>query len=437
MRRLISLFALMGVALGGEVSLRQAIDDALKNNLEIRAMEREVSSARLELRASRGAYLPRLKLEETFTRTDVPAYAFMSRLNQERITMQDFDPLRLNNPSAINNLETKISLEIPIWMGGRIQAYERASLYSLKAVEFQKVRKEEEVILKTYQAYADAYTAKSAISVAQQSVKDAQEHVRLAQTAYNTGVALLSDVLRAKVYLSKAQEMLTQAKNNYETAKKALELFTNTPYGEFEVEELGACPVVDFEQVKAKALENREDIKALAQRISAMREMSRAVLSDNLPQVFAFGSYYLNSKSTPLGSDGRGYMLGIGVSWSLDTGLATYNRYLAHQEKVRAMEERLKLLQNSVEFELKRAYSDYLNSLESMKSAQSRVEQSKEVLRVMQERYKVGLARMVDVLDAQTELDRARFEYVQSLGACHKAYVNLLYSAGLTREVLR
>ncbi len=439
MRKLILTFTLMNLAFvsAEEIDLRRVLEDALKNNLEIRASLRDLRSAELEYKAAKYAHFPRIKIEEIYTRTDLPAYAFMSKLNQERITSSDFNPSKLNNPSAINNFETKLSAEIPIWLGGKLQAYERASKENLESVKAEFNRKKEEIVQQTYHAYANTVLAREAIKVSKQALEDAKEHVSLAESMHRAGVALLSDVLRAKVYLSKAQEMLTQSENNYKVAKKALELVTNTNYGEFDVKPFEACPSVDFSQLRSRAVQNREDIRSLSLKISSMKEASKAVLADNLPQIYAFGSYSINSKSSPFGADGKGYTVGIGLSWSFDTGLSTYNRYLAQKEKAKAMEERLSLLINSVDLELRKSYADYENAMQAIESAKSRIEQSKEVLRVMKERYKVGLARMVDILDAQTELDKARLEYVQALSECHKAYINLLYSAGNTLEVLK
>ena len=69
-----------------ELKIQEAIDLALKNSPIIKASQRDVKAQELELKAAKGALFPRIKLEETYTRTDVPAYAFMSKLNQERIT---------------------------------------------------------------------------------------------------------------------------------------------------------------------------------------------------------------------------------------------------------------------------------------------------------------------------------------------------------------
>ncbi len=436
MRIAVLLLTLLSLALAREVELKEVLDLALKNSPLIKSAQKDLKAQELELKAAKGALFPRIKVEETFTRTDVPAYAFMSKLNQERITMQDFDPARLNNPKAISNFETKFTLEVPIWLGGKVQSAQRMAEYEYRAVSLEAERREEEVIRQVYNAYMDAVLAKESIKVARQAVEDAKEHLRLAEQMHTVGMALLSDVLRARVYLSKAEENLQKAMRGYDVAKRGLEVVVGVPLGEFEVQDMGQCPEVDIKVLREK-VQNRKDIKALEERVKTLEEAFRFTLSDNLPQVFAFAQYFLNSKDYPLGADGKGYLAGIGVSWTFDTGLTTLRRAQANLERRASLQERLKLLKDSAVFDLDRSYAEYENALDMLRSAEDRIRASQEVLRVMEVRYNNGLARMVDILDAQTELDRARIERVQSINACSKAYMDILYNAGSVEEVKR
>ncbi|MCS7262716.1 MAG: TolC family protein [Aquificaceae bacterium] len=424
------------VVFGRELTLRESMELALKNSPLIRSAQREAKAQELQVRAARGALFPKVKLEENFTLGDVPAYAFVSKLNQERVSQQDFNPLKLNSPSSVSNFETKLTLEVPLWLGGRVQSSRKIAEHQHRASLLEAERRQEEVLKQVYQAYAEAATAKRALQVSRQAVEEAREHYRLAEQMHRAGVALLSDVLRAKVHLSKAEEHLERAKKDYQIAKRGLELAVGTALGEFEVVDLGECPSVNFKGLAERALQ-RKDLRALEERIKVLQESYRLVLSDTLPQVFAFAQYVLNSRDYPLGAQGSGYLLGVSLSWSFETGFSTLRRAQANLERKAGLEERLKLLRDSAVFEVERAYADYEKSMLTLRSAQDRIKASQEVLRVVEVRYRNGLARMVDLLDAQVELDRARFEKVQAVNACHKAYAELLFNAGLTQEVLK
>lgn len=436
MRVLALFFLTLSAVFSKEITLQEAVGLALENSPLVRSAQRDLRAQELELRAARGALFPRIKLEETFTRTDIPAYAFMNRLNQERVAQQDFDPTRLNNPPAINNFETRLTLEVPIWLGGRLQSAQRMAEHEYRAVGLETGRRKEEVIRQVYHAYMDAVLAKEGVKVSRQAVEDAKEHLRLAERMHAVGMALLSDVLRARVYLSKAEENLEKAVRGYQVAKRGLEVAVGMPLGEFEVQDHGTCPTVNPQPLRERVW-NRRDIKALEERLKTLEEAYRFTLSDNLPQVYAFAQYFLNSRDYPFGADGRGYLVGLGFSWSFDTGLATLRRAQANLERKASMQERLRLLKDSAVFEFERSYAEYENSMRMLTSAEERMGASQEVLRVMQVRYRNGLARMVDVLDAQTELDRARLEKAQAINACHRAYMDLLFNAGLSEEVRR
>ncbi len=439
MRGLVALIGLLVGLLGGTLkaqtlSLKEIVPIALRNNLELQAIRQEIKAAELELKAAKGMFFPKIKLQESFTRTDLPTYAFFSKLGQERVSQYDFDPRKLNDPPGINNFQTKLSIELPIWIGGKLRAYRNMSRINLSAKRKELERKEEEVISQLYEAYMNAVLSLQALKVARQSLKDAQEHYRLAQRLSNVGMALLSDVLRAKVYVSKAQEKVKEAENNYRLAKKAVELIANADLGEFDVQEFYKCPKADVEELKRRALLQREDLKALKEYIKLYEEQRKAVISEIMPQVYAFGSYELNSRDYPLGSQGKGYMVGAGVSLSFDTGLATLNRAKGVLKKREALIKKKELLEKAIMFSIDEAYAQYINAINALKSAESRISQSEEALRVIKKRYESGLARMVDLLDIQTQLDLARFEKAKALHGCTLSYVKMLLSAGVLKE---
>ena len=428
------LFVLLGLAFAEEKSLEFFIRKALENNLELKAERNKVKAYEYEYKSVRGKLFPTFKLSETYTRTDVPGYVLFGKLNQERITQLDFVPNKLNNPDALDNYETKLTLEIPVWMGGKLRAFKRMSKYMWEAQRLNYLRKEEEVILKVYKAYANAVLAKESIKVAKQAVRDAEEHLRLAKKAYEVGTALFADVLRAKVYYAKALENLEKAKNNYEVAKRALELLINENLGDFDVKDFEVCEQIDKERVVRIALENREDYRATRYFAKSMEEGVRSAYADMLPQVFAFANYFMYDQNTPFGSQGESYMVGVGISWEFNLGFSPIYKAKSFKEKKLSITHQRELLKKAIFFEIDKAYKNYENALYSLKSAESRVKQAEEVVRVLQKRYENGMARMVDLLDAQTQLDMARLDYVKALRDCNVARAEVLFAGGILKE---
>lgn len=419
-----------------EISLKEFLALALKNNLELKAFQQAIKASELEKEAAKGAYFPRLKLEELLSHSDIPAQVFTFKLNQEEFSAKDFEIKKLNDPKSRTNFETRLTLELPIWLGGKIQAQVKQAEAHFRALKNLYERKEEEVLSQVYQAYLFAILSKESIKVSESSIREAEEHLRIAKARYQAGTALLSDVYRAEVYLNRAKESQEKAKNYYSLAKKNLELLVNTSLGDFEVEDLASIPQIEIERVKTLAFQNRKDLKALEEEIKTQREAYKVTLSENLPQISAFATYSLNDKNYPFGSSGSGYLLGLGLTWKFDTGLTTLKKAQAELQKSSSLEKKYLFLKNNILFEIEKAHTEYQNALYKFKSAESRIQASTEMLRIIQLRYQSGLARMLDLLDAQSELDQARLERLQALKDLHEAYMQILLAGGILKEAL-
>jgi len=432
----LSIFFHLSIAFSNTLSLKEALRLAKEKNLELKAQERMLKAMQLEKESAKGAYYPVFKFEETYANTNLPANVFSYKLNQGKMEAKDFELKRLNSPSSYQNFETNFSIELPIWLGGRIQALNKLSQLKLLSTESSRLRKTDEILFETYLAYLWIFLNKEALKVAETSIAEAEEHLRVAQARHKAGLALEADVYRAEVYLAKARESKDVAFNNLNLAKRRLEVLLNTKLLPFEIEDLQACPVVDENRYVQTALQKRQDLKALDYEIKALDEERKLVLSDNLPQISGFAEYRLNGKNYPFQSHGDGYTAGLKFVWRFDTGLTVLKKAEAVIERKSALLERYKYLQENILLEVESAISDYRNALAKLRSAEERVKHAKEVVRVMSIRYNAGLVRMVDLLDAQTQLDLARFERIEAIKACHEAFAKVLFASSSFEELL-
>lgn len=118
---------------------RQDLEARIESkNLQLKIASAEVHSAEADLLMSRAMHLPNIKASYTGISTNNPLMAFGSKLNQERVTMEDFNPANLNNPKNIFNFATKLEVQQPI--------YNKDAVYMKKAgevkVEVLKLKQE-------------------------------------------------------------------------------------------------------------------------------------------------------------------------------------------------------------------------------------------------------------------------------------------------------
>ena len=66
-------------------TLSEAVNAALENNHELKAQKNALAAKEEDIGIARSYLLPKISLEERYSRTVNPGYAFMTKLNQQRI----------------------------------------------------------------------------------------------------------------------------------------------------------------------------------------------------------------------------------------------------------------------------------------------------------------------------------------------------------------
>ncbi|MHB9097728.1 MAG: TolC family protein, partial [Syntrophales bacterium] len=189
---LLSLMGETGMAAEARLTLSEAVKAALENNHELNAQRKSHAAKQADVGIARSFLLPKISLEERYLRTVNPTYAFMTKLNQERIAQTDFAPDSLNRPEAVSDFQTAVSFEQPLFVRKADIGLEM-SKKEVEASEEALQRKKEEIAFKVVQYYLMAGTAAGYVTVAEKAMEDAREHQRLAEARYRAGLGLYSD----------------------------------------------------------------------------------------------------------------------------------------------------------------------------------------------------------------------------------------------------
>jgi len=458
------LFSL--TAMGKTLTLHQAVDIAIKNNLEIKAQKYKVLEKYYEYKATKGYLFPQLGLSYMFMRTNQPPYSIMFRMNTHSLefprqappqdpnnsqqvfywTAMSFKGMEdyFNNPGSNQLYDLKLTLQVPIWMGGKVRNMIKGKLFEWKAQEFMAGRKTEDVAFQVADTFLKVLYAKAAVRATETALKDVKHHLKVVEQMHKSGMALLSDLLRVKVYYETVKAKNTEAKNNLYVAKKALALLLNQNWDpkNLTVEGSMYCPSPkkvqkELNQLYEWSIKARKDLMALRQGIEAVKYYKKATWGTYLPDFVAFGEYDLYDNKRVGNFVANSYMVGVGFQWKLFDGLNAFNKIRMLSEKERELKTTLQYAQKGVKFQITKAYKDYQTAYAKYQKALTKIEQAKETLKIVEARYKQGLARIVDLLDVQTQLDMARFEKVEALYQCNRAYLELYNNAGKLWEVLK
>jgi outer membrane protein len=426
-----AVLAFSSVALAEEqtLTLKEAVNIALRENPEIRAFNESVSAGEEDIGSARSYLFPKVTVEERFMRTTNPTFAFMSKLNQERFAASDFAINSLNNPSPVNDFQTSFSIEQPIFVQKVFVGLDMAKKeHTAKEEDFS--RKREEVAFETVKTYLMAITASEFVKVAEKGVEDATEHKRIAELMYDSKLGLYSDVLRASTGLTEAEERRVSAKKNYTVVKRALGLLLGMSGGDVEPKgDLPEFPLKDLDYY-TNASASRKDVRSLETRYENAKRNVDLARADWLPMLGVGASYQLNDHSTPFGGEGNSWTVQAFLRWNiLDWALRGYESSKAKHTAAQTLEY-LNGLKKSVSFRIYEAYLGVEEARKNMELAGAAEMTAEEGERLVRSRYENSLSPIVDLLDAQVSLDNARANDVMKKNDYRVSIANLGFQSG-------
>jgi len=410
------------------LSLEEALRYSLEGNPELRAFGQGVLARKAEIGIARSFLLPKLAFEERFMRTTNPTYAFMAKLNQGRFEEQDFAVSSLNAPAPVNDFQTAFSFEQSLFTPqARVGIDMAKTEFSARGAELE--RKKEEVVFRVFKAYLGVQTAKSFVTVAEKGVEDSKEHLRIAEALYQAGLGLYSDVLRAKVSLSSAEEKTVSAGKNLNVARRALGLLLGLAEAVEVTDERPALGIRDLEEYYSVSF-SRKDLISLEERLKNAGNTLKMANAGYLPVAGIGGSYQLNDHAKPFGSEGDSWQLTAFLKWQLFDG--TKREYERQKAKYMISEagEQLEGLKKQISFMVYEAYLGVDESKKGFDLARASLEAAEEGRRLVKARYENSLSPMLDLLDVQTSLDAARAAVVEREAAYLGSIANLGYQSG-------
>lgn len=411
------------------LTLIDALELGLKGNPELRAMTSSVEAGKDDIGIARSNLLPKIVFEERFMRTTNPTFAFSSKLNQERFSSSDFAIESLNHPQAINDFQTSVTIEQPLYVRKANIGLEMARKeYSAKREDLS--RKKEEVALNIFKTFIMVNTSAGFVTVAEKGIEDAKEHLRLANARYDTGLGLYSDVLRASTALTEAEQRLISARKNNSVSKRALGLLLGLSE---DVNISGMLPELPYNTINYynDASSERRDVKSLSTRYENARNNIELARSDYFPMLGLGGSYQLNDHNHPLGAEGDSWQVSAFLRWNIFDG--TQRKYESSKARHKANEafEYLNGLKKAVSYKVYEAYLGVEEAKKNSELSSSAVKTAEEGERLIRVRYENSLSPIIDLIDASLSLDNARANLVSKTNEYLLSLANLSYESGL------
>ena len=425
---LTALVSLAAPAWAEKLEYKQCVDLALAQNPDLAISRSQIEQAEAALRQAEGNKLPRVNLSLTTTRSNDALNAFGMKLGQRNATFGDFgagefNPLNpdvlsvaphdLNHPDAVNNLNTRVELLVPVYNGGMVKSHVDTAKAYVRAAQSGDQVARQQLAKHVLMAYEGVHTARAYIKLAEEARAAAEEYVRISEKLHKQGMVVKSDVLSAKANLEDVKVKVVEAKNAEAAALNQLALLMGKSLDDpLDVGEPVTPKLLpgNATDLRAQALNEHAGLRALRNQVEGAGAQVGAARAGKKPQFNVMLRQDWNDKN--LGLDASAYTVAGVLSWAAFDGGTTNAAIDRAQAQRSELVAKLRQAEDGVGYQVTEARRKALEAEEKIVAREAGQEQAREAQRLVKKRYENGVATLIEVLGAQAQLDKANADLV-------------------------
>lgn len=426
------------------LTLKEAIDIAIKNNNTYKIALLKVEENRYKVRESWGMLWPKLSTDVSYTRQWYEA-GFQSQIEGQYNVKIINGQISINPGTFYNTLQS--------------------SRNNFIASEHDARRVKADTTITTLRLYYQILLTKELITMHEESLKALEENLRIVTVGYQKGTFSKLDFLRARVAYNNEKTQLINAKNDYLTVCATFNIHLNREINEAVILDESVLKVHEEDlqylaleeakkneivgQLVALALKNRPELLQLSYSKTALEYATSATSSIYLwPSFFVNGSYG-SSKNiskdgggglTPTGDPATDQILqalsqgmsqsfapsGWNDNWMITFGAtyqwggwspldSTHAKAKQLESQTNQVDLQLEDFVKSIRLDIQRGFLKLESASNSIYSQQGNVETAEESLKTATTQFRNGIIDNSKFLEANVALVQAKTLYIQSL----------------------
>ena len=431
----------------GGLTLDEVAKLALKTKPSLRAKQAELKAAAAKVDQAYVNYFPRVSVAFSYTRLSevsnrVPgaligaqgvsgllttnngpcpddATKTCTYVSDRNGNVSPIAAAELNFPVILDNYSFTAQLAVPVsdYLLRITQAHAAAS----HAEKGKKIEVEAETLTAAADAkvaYLNWVRAKGSALVAKEAVAQAKAHVDDVKRLKTVGLASQADVLRGEAQVAAAEQGMVEIEAFASIAEEQVRIGLGLPKDKVlavGVDVFGVSPpatVPDLTAAQSQALEKRLEIRALDETELSLKEVENVTRAGFYPRVDAFADLTVanpNQRFLLAGDKWNAtWAAGVRASWTFNDTFSTIGAAAESKARVTQIAETKKQLRDGLRLEVTAAWAEIKKSGASIDAATRGLTAAEEGLRVRRELFLQGKATTVEMLDAETEVTRAK-----------------------------
>lgn len=312
-----------------------------------------------------------------------------------------------------NQYSLSLSLSQLVFDGGQTAARHRATLAQRRSAEIGVDSALATTFLDVTQAYFDAQLGDRLIQIAEASLAQTEETLRVTEVAFQVGDKAEFDVLRARVTRDNQLPTLIRRRTERSEAYLRLKQLLEIPAEDELVLTTGVADLVPrFATASDATPERRAPVRQAVETVTAGEAQVAEARAERLPAV------RLTSQYTPVAYPTSG-LPGIDdfvEDWSVTLGLSipilTWGRLrgsvLVAQGTLSEARARLEQAREAAALEAQVAQNDLAEAEAALASNTSTAEEARRALEIAQVRFREGISPQIELSDARLQLEQAQ-----------------------------
>ncbi len=424
------------------LSLQQCREKALQYNKQVAAAEQQTLQARATEKQYKALFFPDFKASGTALYSTSDGSLSIPGGNLPTFLPDAAGNFLPNNgfayfPGLEMNYELGwiymggVSLEQPLYMGGKIRAANRIARFSREMAQQNERLTTTEVILQTDEAYALVVKAREMKQVAEHYQALLDELLKNVESAQRHGMKTHNDVLKVQVKRNECELNVKKAENALRLATMNLCHAIGYPLNSVVMvsDELPEVPTVEA----WKEIIDRPEYAILQNKVAIAEQQIKLNRSEMLPQVGLMAGYNYThglKVNDDYLFDSGGASVMVNVSIPLFHFGERHNKVKAAKAALRKAELEQENLNEQMLLELTATANNLEEAALEQEIATKSLEQAEENRRVSQSQYKAGVETLSDHLEANALWQSAHQSAIDARYQHYIAYLKYVKAAG-------
>jgi len=303
---------------------------------------------------------------------------------------------------------------------------------AMRGASYGRAATRADVRLETKRRFYEVVKAMHLAGVSNRALRLSRDDERRVRALFEVGSVSKSDLLKAQVRT--AQSQLDSLLSDHAVINLRVSLAQQLGVSEKELAEVDSTLTAAHEQMDAgvvleEARRHRPDLVAAESDLRAAELGLRSAHWSRLPSLSLSGGYTPDSKSSDKRFDDAAHTSGrssasetkkewsgeVAVNMNVFDGFLTDAAVASARSRLVSARETRDALVRNLEGEVRQTLLGYQEAVEREALGRRTVESASENLNLVQQKYNVGSATILDLIDSQVQLQRAQSDLVSAL----------------------